>query len=288
MADTFTQAEGRNWHKEHFCCEVCDDPLQGKTYSQSKSDGRVLCQRCYDRHAAPTCKRCLLTIVLGEVVVIKNDLSFHEKCFVCKRCRESLSDRKFFFSEDDCLCEECMQPAAQCSACKQGILPSVQYMKYKSRAWHADCFCCITCNVSLVGKGFQDYDANVMCQECYAQKVSKKCLVCFEPIIGAGLQYNFSWYHQECFRCNGCGKILSREKVVDKQGQQFCQDCIARTAKRCYACKGPITSRHTIYQGHTYHLNCFKCTECGIAVGNKAFYQTSLMDILCERCASKD
>ena len=287
MADTFTRAEGRCWHKEHFCCEMCDEPLQGKRYGQRSNDGKVLCQRCFTKQA-DTCKRCLLAISLGETEITKNGLHFHKDCFTCKRCREPLSDRKFFLSEEDLVCEECMQPAAQCSACKEGILPSIPFLKFESQSWHKECFYCVVCKTSLVGEGFQNYDGNIMCQECYKEKVSKKCLACLKSIIGTGVQYNYRWYHQECFRCTGCNKILSGEKVLDKQGQPFCHECTTKSAKRCHACKGSITSRHTIYEGKTYHLNCFKCTECGASIGNRAFYKTSLRDVLCESCANRD
>ena len=266
---------------------MCDEPLQGKTYGQSVKDGRVLCQRCFDKQS-DTCKRCHLTIRLGETKLTKRGLPFHQECFTCKRCRETLSDREFFFLEEDFICNECMQPAVQCNACKQGILPSVPYLKFESQAWHKECFYCIICKESLIGKGFQNYDANVICQECYKEKVSKKCLVCLKSITGTGIQYNFRWYHQECFQCTGCKKLLSGEKVLEKQDQLFCQECTAKSAKRCHACRGSITSRHTIYDGKTYHLDCFKCTGCGTSIGSKTFYKTSLKDILCERCARRD
>ena len=190
-------------------------------------------------------------------------------------------------SEGDLLCEECMQPIAQCSACKEGILATVDHLRHESQAWHVRCFVCMSCKQSLVDKGFNEYNGSVFCQDCYTMKISKKCTKCFKPIAGKGVQYGFSVYHPECFVCSQCGTSLADVKPYDKGGDPFCGNCILKLAKRCNACQGPVTSRHTIYKKKTYHLDCFKCSQCSYPIGNKPFYETSLKDVLCEPCAKK-
>ena len=285
-ADSYTEAEGKIWHKEHFCCERCDDPLQGKQYTNS--NGHILCQKCFDKYEAEDCRRCLLPITLGSRRIHKRNMAFHEECYVCKRCRESLTDRKHYFSENDFLCEDCIQPVSQCFACKEGILPTTEYLQHESRTWHTNCFACVSCKKSLIGEGFQEYTGSLLCMDCYVQKVSKKCYKCHKPITSKGVQFNLSLFHPECFQCTDCSKPLTGERASDKRGDPYCQVCVVKFAKICNVCKEPITSRHTIYRKKTYHLQCFKCTQCGIPIGKNNFYETSLNDVLCEPCAGKN
>ena len=229
-----------------------------------------------------------MSLLLGTKTVNKLGLGFHEECFVCKRCQESLYDRKHYLAEGDVLCDKCIQPVAQCCACKEGILPIVNFLTHESRAWHSECFCCISCRRSLIGQGFHDYDGNLMCEDCFLQKVSKKCFKCHKPITGKGIQFNFSVFHSDCWICTDCRKPLSGKKAQEKDGEPYCHACILKFAKKCVSCQGPITSRHTIYKKKPYHLSCFKCTQCGIPIGNKSYYETSLNDLLCEQCAERD
>ena len=210
---------------------------------------------------------------------------FHEDCFVCKRCRESLYERKYFQAENDFLCEECMPPVIQCAACKNAINQTVKYLKHDSYAWHRECFYCTSCRKSLISQGFHTYDSHLMCEKCYAEKVSQKCVVCHHTILGKAIQFNYTFYHTECFICNGCKKPLTGEKVQERKGAPYCQVCVLKFAQRCVACNQPITSRHTVYKRQPYHIKCFKCSKCGIAIGSESFFETSLEDVLCQRCA---
>lgn len=258
--------------------------MQGSKYG-CDDNGRVLCVDCYNKHAAVDCARCHLTILLGVKRVRTKGLVFHEECYVCKRCKESLYDRDHYESEGDLLCNECMQPIAQCNYCKEGILPQSKHLRHDSKAWHVDCFTCKACNQSLVDMSFQTFDGNIFCINCYTMKVSRKCSRCFEVIPGKGVQFGFGYFHVSCFTCAECGTKLQELKPYEKNGDAFCGNCIMKLAKRCHGCQGPITSRHTVYKKKNYHLNCFKCTQCNYPIGDKAFYETSLKDVLCEACA---
>lgn len=263
--------------------------MQGKKYTERRDDSSFVCQSCFDK-TATDCRRCLLPIVIGQAIVTKQGIDFHKDCFNCKRCKENLYERKYYFAEGDFLCDECMQPIAQCSLCKEGISPTEEHMKYETNAWHIKCFACSSCKMSLIGKGFHYYASNLVCSDCYGQKISKKCSVCYKPILGKGVQFGFNVFHLECFKCADCKKSLSIDagKVSENNGKYFCESCAIRFAKLCAACKEPVTSRHTIYKKKIYHLNCFKCTQCSIPIGKQSFYETSLNDILCEPCAGKN
>ncbi len=180
-----------------------------------------------------------------------------------------------------------MQPIAQCSSCKEGILPTEEYLQHDSKAWHVRCFTCMSCHQSLIDQNFKEFDGGTLCRDCYTNKVSRQCSKCYKAIAGRGVQFGFGVFHLECFACAQCGKSLNGIKPYDKSGVAYCGDCIMKLAKKCHACQAPIVSRHTIYKKRAYHLNCFKCTQCSYPIGNKPFYETSLKDVLCEMCAGK-
>ena len=296
MTETFTQAEGKNWHKEHFTCEMCDTPLQGKKYS---SEGGVSCQDCYNRHKAQQCSHCHRPIVLGDKKIRSDsgDLVFHEKCFVCSKCGVSMMTKKQFISLKDILCSGCVEtapittptvtPIAQCSACKEGITPYSKYLQLESRSWHTQCFSCISCRKSLIEEEFQDYDSNLMCMDCFVNKVSRKCHKCYKAVVGKAIQFNMRHYHPKCFCCRWCGKSLADTKASDKNGELYCPACLEKVARKCTACTKPITSKHILYRKKPFHPSCFKCTQCGFPIGSQPYYETSLDDVLCEPCAGK-
>lgn len=47
FAAEYTQAEGANWHMNHFCCWLCDTPLAGKQYTPV--DEQPHCLDCYQK-----------------------------------------------------------------------------------------------------------------------------------------------------------------------------------------------------------------------------------------------
>ena len=237
---------------------------------------------------AARCQKCKEPIGIGSVKVDHKGASWHKECFVCKRCKidlESESD-KFFVVKGELHCEDCMEPIAQCHSCKTGIKATVSYLQHKSRTWHAECFKCVICQAWLADGQFNELDDNLICNECFVRKVSKKCTSCSEPITSKGVQFGLSTYHPKCFVCSECNRNLAtgEVKVKEKMGNPVCFDCHIKSAKKCYKCHDPIMSKHTIYKGYPFHLECFTCNKCGTSVANSEFFETSLNEILCMRC----
>lgn len=212
---------------------------------------------------------------------------WHADCFICKRCREDLREEQFFLVDGDLLCAECMEPVGQCYSCKSAISPVVSYLTHNNRCWHAGCFRCVICQAWLADGQFHEMDASLMCSKCYIEKVGKKCANCTKPIVGKGVQFGLKAYHKECFVCKICDCILTGEntKVKEKDGDPVCAECNQKLALKCFKCRAPITSRHTVYKGHTFHLACFTCNTCGTSIAKSDFFETSLNEILCLKCA---
>ena len=187
------------------------------------------------------------------------------------------------------LCHECQGSisVAQCHSCKLAISSTMSFLKYKKLCWHAECFKCAICQTFLADGHFEEMEDKVICNKCYTIKFSKKCASCQESITVQGVQFGLSNYHKDCFNCSRCSKnLINESKVKDNGGQPLCYECKMKDAKKCFRCKGPITSRHTLYNGQPFHLECFKCNLCGSSIVGSEFYETSLNEILCAKCGS--
>ena len=287
LSSTLTEAAGKKYHKEHLCCAECDTLLHQRSFREENS--KLYCESCYSRIAASLCQKCREPIGIGAKKMNVKDVSWHMECFICKRCREDLSGERYFLVDGDLLCGECVEPVAQCYGCKSSISPAVSYLNHKSRSWHAECFKCVLCRAWLVDGNFHELDDSLMCNTCYIEKVGKKCSVCAQSIVGKGVQFCLSTYHPDCFCCAYCDRPLVGEnvKVKEREGRPICEDCVLRSAKKCFRCHQPITAKHTVYHERLFHLDCFTCNICGssVAGAKSEFFETSLNEILCYQCA---
>ena len=211
----------------------------------------------------------------------------HKECFTCKRCQVFLSGSKYFKHGDSFLCEDCQarEIVAQCHGCKEGIKSTTSFVKHKTFAWHPNCFKCGICQAWLANGEFQDIDDSIMCKDCFQQKNSRKCCRCQKSILNKNVQLGLDYYHPDCFTCLECDKSLLEEEKVSSS-DVICSHCKVKKAKICIYCKCPITTRHTVYKGHPFHLDCFKCNLCGSSIQGSEFYETSLNEILCSKCGS--
>ena len=284
FSSTLTESKGKKYHKQHLRCFHCDTLLHDNAF-KAVSD-ILYCKTCYDRECAAICESCTEPISIRDELCRFKDRSWHKECFVCRRCQEDLSCGKHYLVKGDLLCKDCLDPVAQCYACKDAIIPSVSYLKHESKAWHSDCFKCTLCKVWLVDGDFRELGDILMCTPCYIDKVGKKCTVCSKSIIGKGVKFGFSMYHPECFNCEFCGVNLVeyKGKVKERDGKTLCQECTGEVIKKCFRCRQPIKSKHTIYREHLFHLECFTCNLCGASVASTEFFETSLGEILCQRC----
>lgn len=288
FSGTYTEAKGKKWHKSHFCCSMCEMELHGKkNFEVSEA---IYCEQCYTREFAAKCHECNQKIAQGTKVTVSK-YSWHADCFTCRRCKENLLKQKYYLSDESLLCSKCKSDhsiVTQCQGCKNAISSTVSFIKHKKLCWHAECFKCMFCQTWLADGKFHEIDGNPACTSCYTSKIGTKCAICQQTISTAGVKFGLRVYHADCFKCRACDKMLIREsKVKEKNGEPICSDCyLKQVSKKCYRCKGPIVSRHTVYKGHPFHIECFKCNICGLAIDNATFFETSLNEILCEKCAN--
>ncbi|KAM7170041.1 prickle-like protein 4 [Macrochelys suwanniensis] len=90
FTDECSEAEGRRWHTEHFCCLECDLPLGGQRYVMK--GGRPCCCSCFESLYAELCQAC------GELIGVDSEQATHQgrhwharaSCFCCSLCQKPL------------------------------------------------------------------------------------------------------------------------------------------------------------------------------------------------------
>ena len=273
------------WHKDHFRCSDCDSELHEKRYSFTND--KFACERCYNIKYAVKCRKCREPIGIGAKKLLHKGKAWHEECFVCKRCKEDLRELHFYLIDGDLFCGDCMKPVGQCFGCKAAISPTVSFLQHKQRCWHAECFKCNTCQAWLVDGQFHELENDLVCNQCYIDRVSKRCDDCGKAVIGKGVQFCRKVYHPGCFKCSGCQEVIRTEdsKVKEKNKQPYCVQCFIDAASKCYKCQEPILGQYTAYDGQQVHVDCFTCDKCGIVIGSKEYYVDKDV-ILCMACSN--
>jgi len=93
LLDRVLTAMEKKFHPACFRCGLCDLALEGVPFLIS--GGSVNCQPCYTKYKAAQCVRCNNGIVsTGSAktsLVTCQGKSYHEQCYTCSDCSESLS-----------------------------------------------------------------------------------------------------------------------------------------------------------------------------------------------------
>merc|ERR1712192_313257 len=93
LLDRVLTAMEKKFHPACFRCGLCDVALEGVPFLIS--GGSVNCQPCYTKYKAAQCVRCNKGIVsMGSAktsLVTCQGKSYHEQCYTCSDCSESLS-----------------------------------------------------------------------------------------------------------------------------------------------------------------------------------------------------
>jgi len=101
----------------------------------------------------------------------------------------------------------------RCKACGRGVDRRMSgAVKVGEEVFHASCFCCSRCRQPIEGRFFQSSDddtpgasrGSYLCQSC-----QPRCAKCREGLAGRRfIKVPSGSYHEECFRCCGCDRVL--------------------------------------------------------------------------------
>uniref|UniRef100_A0A8C4TB34 Four and a half LIM domains 5 n=1 Tax=Erpetoichthys calabaricus TaxID=27687 RepID=A0A8C4TB34_ERPCA len=162
--------KGNSWHETCFLCHRCRQPIGTKSFIPK--DNGYFCVPCFEKQFAHHCDCCKKVITTGGITY--HDKPWHRECFLCTGCKKQLAGQRFTSRDDFPYCLDCFSNlyAKKCAGCAKAItsLAGAKYISFEERQWHSECFNCIKCAVSLVGRGFLTLRDDVVCTDCGREK----------------------------------------------------------------------------------------------------------------------
>lgn len=95
------------------------------------------------------------------------------------------------------------------------FLGRCQELFYEDRHYHEHCFRCFRCDRSLADEPFTSQDEALLCNDCYCNEFSSKCVACDKIVMpGEGSRQRF-WLFKEPFH-SGFRYSKGRGSALDK------------------------------------------------------------------------
>jgi len=192
-------------------------------------EDQLLCTGCYSHEYSSKCQECKKTIMPGTRKMEYQDSSWHETCFVCRRCRQPIGTRSFIPKDSQNFCVPCYekQYALQCVQCQKPI--TTGGVTYREQPWHRECFVCTACKKPLSGQRFTSREEFAYCLSCFCDLYAKKCAGCTNPISGLGgtkyISFEERQWHNDCFNCKKCSLSLVGRGFLTERDDILCPDC---------------------------------------------------------------
>ncbi|NXR73075.1 FHL2 protein, partial [Pycnonotus jocosus] len=273
---------------ERFDCHYCKESLFGKKYILKEDS--PYCVKCYENLYSNTCEECKNPIGADCKDLSYKDRHWHETCFHCFQCKNSLVDKPFAAKEEHLLCTDCYsnEYSSKCNECKKTIMPGTRKMEYKGNSWHETCFICCRCQQPIGTKSFIPKDNQNFCVPCYEKQFAMQCVQCKKAITAGGVTYREQPWHKECFVCTACKKQLSGQRFTSRDEFAYCLSCFCNLyAKKCAGCTNPISglggTKYISFEERQWHNDCFNCKKCSLSLVGRGFL-TERDDILCPEC----
>ncbi|CAF4368114.1 unnamed protein product [Rotaria socialis] len=179
------------------------------------------------------CARCNDEIVGEENGLIAMDRMYHVSCFTCTMCGCRLRGMHFYSMENKPYCESCyINSLEKCVTCLQPITDRI--LRATGKPYHAQCFCCVTCQKSLDGVAFTvDATMKIHCIDCFHEKFAPRCYACHRVILPVSDQeetvriiaFDRS-YHIDCYRCESDSTNFSDVTLNDQSRSTFAASCV--------------------------------------------------------------
>ncbi|CAG0890750.1 unnamed protein product [Cyprideis torosa] len=242
------RVQDKYFHPGCFQCKVCHRALaQGGFFCH---EGQFFCPEDYQRQAGTKCAGCG-EFVEGEVVSALGKY-FHQRCFVCCRCRQPFpaGEKVNLAGGTDCICMRCISSVARdpslspnhrshsahpalmtqsngdarprCAGCRQALRDRDPSLVALEKQWHVRCFRCEECHAVLHGE-YMGKGGKVYCQEDYQRLFGVKCQHCKRVISGRVIQTGLGegvnlYFHPTCAKCSKCGGIFGDGEDMLMQG----------------------------------------------------------------------
>ncbi|XP_013010257.1 PDZ and LIM domain protein 5 isoform X9 [Cavia porcellus] len=94
----------QTWHVSCFVCVACGKPIRNNVFHLE--DGEPYCETDYYALFGTICRGCEFPIEAGDMFLEALGCTWHDTCFVCSVCCESLEGQTFFSKKDKPLCKK--------------------------------------------------------------------------------------------------------------------------------------------------------------------------------------
>ncbi|XP_055962607.1 PDZ and LIM domain protein 5 isoform X6 [Sorex fumeus] len=94
----------QTWHVSCFVCVSCGKPIRNNVFHLE--DGEPYCETDYYSLFGTLCRGCEFPIEAGDMFLEALGATWHDTCFVCSVCSESLEGQTFFSKKDKPLCKK--------------------------------------------------------------------------------------------------------------------------------------------------------------------------------------
>nr|AHY88470.1 pk [Terebratalia transversa] len=156
------------WHPACFVCFTCSELLVDLIYFYR--EGHIYCGRHHAETLKPRCAACD-EIIFADECTEAEGRSWHMKHFCCLECDCQLGGQRYIMKEGRPFCTSCFETkyAEFCDTCGESIGVDEGQMTHEGQHWHATekCFCCHSCQRSLLGEPFLPKHGVIYCSsEC--------------------------------------------------------------------------------------------------------------------------
>eukprot|EP00475_Leptophrys_vorax_P042036 TRINITY_DN79347_c0_g1_i1.p1 TRINITY_DN79347_c0_g1~~TRINITY_DN79347_c0_g1_i1.p1 ORF type:complete len:528 (-),score=141.54 TRINITY_DN79347_c0_g1_i1:62-1645(-) len=232
------------------------------------------------------CGQCGRILAGGYVMA---GAKFHEECFTCLVCNESLLNSGFIEKDGSLYCEKDFHYtfSPKCAHCKEPITD--QYITALGRNYHPDHFVCKVCSQPFPDGMFHQYSEEPYCEQHFQELFAIKCGSCGKAILGRGFTVDEieKTFHEECFNCADGHRIKDGEDFHVHDGKVYCHTHFKDLVlAKCAKCKKVIEADYLTVKNNNYHVDCFKCEECGNSIldGKFSIFKDQL---LCHGCTKR-
>ncbi|NXD79289.1 PDLI5 protein, partial [Halcyon senegalensis] len=94
----------QTWHVSCFVCVACQNPIRNNVFHLE--DGDPYCETDYYALFGTMCRGCEFPIEAGDRFLEALGHTWHDTCFVCSVCSDSLEGQTFFSKKDKPLCKK--------------------------------------------------------------------------------------------------------------------------------------------------------------------------------------
>ena len=282
-----TEAMGKKWHPEHFCCSHCHKPLNATYDTQSffVEKGKPYCADDYFELFGKRCS-CGCNEIITKELLLYHESTYKPRHFVCKNCNSDLSKLdvdhivvisqpssvNVLFCSDKCVCE--FSP----SAYKAEIYGKyVNVSDYVTKA--AKTAPCWWCNGPIMrGTPIFTSPEGVVCHPQH--------LVC--ESCGKTIEKKFQWREGGQPHCTTCSdKLTGMVTTYFSTKEAVTPSSPLPIARKCTVCDLRVQAGQPYLMSPDinpviFHASCAICDECENVIEGEFLWKNSFP--LCSLC----